>query len=188
MPKTTRIIVLILSLSVFCPFACGTFFDPILLTDSSLRYVVGNQPISSGKAPESLGAFKPLSRPSKQSQIGDGMNGVISAFKWDPFNPPSDSKIEEARYKATSQCIDWYLKNDKSGNLKKTTQTNSNTGNTNLYNNLQNEVTRRRLVSAKPNNTNKTDGKIAAYLLKDIQDKCKNNISTSSSQQENIYE
>ena len=43
MPKTTRIIVLILSLSVFCPFACGTFFDPILLTDSSYKPVFYNE-------------------------------------------------------------------------------------------------------------------------------------------------
>lgn len=108
MQKAKKIVVSFLSLFVFCPFVYGN--PPKLLNDNSLGRVVGNQPISRGQAPESLGASRPLSRPSRPARTNGG--NATSTFRCDPFNPPSGSQIEAARYQAVSAYVDWCRKND----------------------------------------------------------------------------
>lgn len=107
MQKAKKIIVSFLSLFVFCPFVYGA--PPKLLADSSLGHVVGNQPISRGKAPESLCASKPLSRPSRPVRTNGG--SATSTFRCDPFNPPSGQEIATAQQAALETYVMWCHQN-----------------------------------------------------------------------------
>lgn len=105
-----KIVVSFLSLFVFCPFVHGN--PPKLLSDNSLGRVVGNQPIGSGKAPDSLGAFKPLSRQSKPAQTNAGIGKAISDFKCDPFNPPTAQDMAAAQQVALANYFQWCHQNN----------------------------------------------------------------------------